>query len=132
MKVLVCGSRGYNDAATIRHHLSQLPPGTIIIHGGAKGADTMAGDIAAELRFPVVTYPAEWDVYGRSAGARRNQYMLDEGKPDMVLAFWDGHSKGTSDMLNRAKKTHVPCRMVDDKAGVRLDTCWPDRKETQG
>ena len=65
-----------------------------IISGMASGADTFAVEWAARFGFPLRAFPAEWDKHGRSAGPIRNQRMLDEGKPDLVVAFPGG--KGTA------------------------------------
>ena len=81
-----------------------------IIHGAARGADTLAGIIAASIGCKVIAVPAEWDVYGKKAGILRNQKML-EMHPDLVLAFHDDidNSKGTKDMVNRASRAGVEC-----------------------
>jgi hypothetical protein len=81
----------------------------IIVHGAARGVDTMAGDWAARLGYVVHPHPADWDKYHRAAGPIRNQEMLAEN-PNLVLAFHDdiGNSKGTKDMVNRAVKRGIP------------------------
>jgi YspA, cpYpsA-related SLOG family len=80
-----------------------------IIAGGAWGADYIASEWAREQ--PGVTlelHPANWGEHGKAAGPIRNQQMLDEGKPNMVLAFSDHPTtKGTADMIKRAKKAGV-------------------------
>ena len=60
--------------------------------------------------FAIIGFPAQWDKYGKSAGVIRNQQMLDEGKPDTVVYFHDNieRSKGTKDMVSRAKKAGLP------------------------
>lgn len=59
-------------------------------------------------------YPANWQRYGRAAGPVRNQQMLDEGKPDLILAFHQDivNSKGTADMIRRANRAGVPTRIL--------------------
>tara|TARA_Y100000310_G_scaffold244963_1_gene249880 strand:+ start:4034 stop:4294 length:261 start_codon:yes stop_codon:yes gene_type:complete len=76
------------------------------------GADQMARQVCTELGIKVERFPADWHLYGRAAGVLRNQQMLDEGKPDLVLAFHDEleSSKGTADMVRRAKKAGVEVR----------------------
>ena len=88
----------------------------VIIHGGCRGADLLAADVAKELSIPTEEYPADWNTHGRSAGPKRNQQMLDKGKPTFVLAFHDDidESKGTKDMVLRAKKAHLPFKVVRD------------------
>ena len=56
--------------------------------------------------------PADWKKHGRAAGPIRNQQMLDEGKADVVVALWDGKSRGTLDMIQRATEAGVPVRIL--------------------
>lgn len=112
IRVLVCGGRDY--AATEPERLLMLQTlasihrrrrFSLIIEGGATGADTGArifGDVAG---IPVSTFKANWLKHGRAAGPIRNQQMLDEGKPDLVVAFPGG--RGTADMVRRAREAGV-------------------------
>jgi hypothetical protein len=79
-----------------------------IVHGAAKGLDTVAAKIARELGYDVVPYEADWSTYGRAAGPIRNQQMLEE-RPNLVLSFHDDllSSKGTKDMVKRALKAQI-------------------------
>lgn len=107
MRILVCGTTTYKDRAAIKREILRRNP-TCIINGGAEGADSLALSIAKELGLDFETYEAEWTRYGRPAGPIRNQRMLDEGKPDLVLAFFDGYrSRGTNDMVTKAKAADV-------------------------
>lgn len=108
--VLVCGSRHWSDLAPIRRELAKLPPNTLIIHGAAKGADSLAELAAKQLRLPSKAFPADWTNFGKAAGPIRNQRMLSEGNPDLVLAFHDNiqSSKGTKHMVDIATKHNVP------------------------
>lgn len=107
MKVLVCGGRNFYDWRRLEAILDLYRDGpektkpTLIIHGAASGADSLAGQWATYNGIKVETYPAEWKVHGRAAGGIRNQLMLDQGKPELVIAFPGGN--GTADMVNRAK-----------------------------
>jgi len=76
-----------------------------VISGCARGADTLGESWASANGIPVEKYPALWDVHGRGAGPIRNQLMLDDGKPDGVVAFPGG--SGTADMVGRAKAADV-------------------------
>ena len=78
---------------------------TEVIHGGARGADYVMGEIAKAAGLPVSIYPADWRKHGKKAGPIRNQLMLDDGKPDCVLAYPGG--RGTADMVRRAKVAGV-------------------------
>lgn len=88
----------------MRRYLTQIAP-TLVIHGGAAGADSLAGAVAAEMHIPTIVFPADWRAHGKSAGPKRNQQMLVEGRPDAVLAFPGG--RGTADMVNRAKTAKI-------------------------
>jgi SLOG family YspA-like protein len=110
MKVLVCGSRDWWRDDIMRERLKQLPRGTEIIHGGARGADRMAGVIANGLGFKVTEFPARWRKRGRvdrSAGLERNLLMLDQ-EPDLVLAFHLYNSTGTAHTVAQARKRGIP------------------------
>ena len=111
-RVLVCGSREWLAPAPIVRALRGLAedhPDLIVIHGGARGADKLAGGAALFLGLDVIEVPAKWREYGRAAGPIRNQEML-EMRPDLVLAFHERMDlgKGTRDMVNRATKAGIP------------------------
>ena len=130
MRVLVCGSRTWSDKEAIlkalfsaEHEYDEYIK--VLIHGGANGADKLAGEAAREMcgysvpkeqvlaNTPEIrVFPANWNLYGKAAGFIRNQQMLDEGKPDLVLAFWDGESRGTKMMIDLAKKAGVPVKVI--------------------
>ena len=98
----------------MREEIAQLDKTTTtIISGGAQGADTMAAQLAFEYGFRFIEFPANWRKYGKAAGPIRNQQMLDE-HPDLVLAFHSDitKSKGTADMIARAKRKGTPTKLV--------------------
>jgi predicted Rossmann-fold nucleotide-binding protein len=104
MRVLVCGGREFTDQRMLSERLNVLHRErgiTHVIAGGARGADTLAADWAKAQGIPCDVYMADWDGLGRKAGPIRNQRMLDEGKPDIVVAFPGG--QGTADMMRRAR-----------------------------
>lgn len=107
MRILVCGGREFSDYPRVERILDWLYADqiTCIIHGGARGADTLAGAYAKHSFIECEVYPAEWDKYGNSAGPVRNQQMLDEGKPDLVIAFPGG--AGTRNMIMLARRAGV-------------------------
>lgn len=111
-RVLVCGSRDWDDEATMEAEFDKLPPDTVIIEGEQRGADLMAKKLATRRNMAVLPFAAEWTKYGNSAGPIRNQRMLEEGHPDLVLAFPLPASRGTWDMVNRAKKAGVETCVV--------------------
>lgn len=110
MTVLVCGSRDWSDRDAIASALSCLPGEHYeieIIHGGARGADSIAAQEAVKLGFTMRAFPADWQVNGRRAGILRNLQMLDE-KPNIVLAFQRGNSPGTQHTINEARRRGIP------------------------
>lgn len=110
MRVLVCGGRDFNDYQLVSEVLQDYSIATII-EGGARGADTLGYKYGKANGCSIETYKAKWDEYGKGAGPIRNQQMLDEGKPDLVVAFPGG--RGTKDMVSRAKKAGVKVIEVD-------------------
>lgn len=74
----------------------------VVAHGAAKGADAMADRAARELGYHVRKYPAAWAAMGRRAGMVRNEMMLDSEKPDVVLAWPLGESRGTRGCIEMA------------------------------
>ncbi len=112
MRVLVCGSRNWTDYGVIERRMKMLPPWTVIIEGEARGVDRAARLIAKHFGLEVKPFPAKWKKYGKAAGPIRNQQMLDEGKPDLVLAYPMPDSVGTKDMIARAKKAEIPVEVV--------------------
>ena len=120
MRVIVCGSRDWHDVDAIRRALARLPfpHETVIVHGDARGADKQAGEIARTMGFRVEAHPAEWSKWGRIAGPKRNQKMLDLGA-DLVLAFQLNASTGTNDMILKAARAGVP---------VEIDSRWEERR----
>jgi SLOG family YspA-like protein len=113
MRVLVCGGRYYSDREALEKYLDALhseSPISLVIDGGASGADTLANQWAVERHIRAASFPADWRKHGKAAGPIRNQQMLDEGKPDVVVAFPGG--RGTADMVARAKRAGVPVREV--------------------
>lgn len=109
MKVLICGSRTWNNINAVRRYVRTLnPTHDTIIHGGARGADSCAHVAAVEHGIEVRAIPADWKRYGRGAGHIRNETMLDE-KPDLVVYFHADltSSKGTKHMVKIAREAGV-------------------------
>lgn len=108
MKVLVCGGRDFDDASLMTKTLDEVHDVyriDAIIHGDAKGADRMAGGWARQRGFCEIKVPANWNVYGKSAGPVRNDWMAKLCDPDLVIAFLGG--KGTAHMIQRARDNNI-------------------------
>lgn len=114
MRVLVCGGRNFADYKLLTSTLDQLHGQqakiTSIIHGGAKGADTLAGEWADSRQVQCKVYDAQWNTFGRAAGPIRNQKMLSIQNPNIVVAFAGGN--GTWDMIKRSRKTSAQVIIV--------------------
>lgn len=107
MRVLVCGGRTFNDALTLGSWLGGIHKKqgiSVLIEGGAPGADFMARKFAEWAGIPVETYPADWSL-GKAAGPIRNLQMLEEGRPDLVVAFEGG--AGTRNMIKQARRAGI-------------------------
>ena len=97
--------------------IRQLNP-DVIVQGGAPGADRLANDIANEFGITCETYDADWEKYGKRGGYIRNKQMLEQGKPDMVVAFYDGKkTKGTAMMVGLARDAFV----LDKEYGLTME-----------
>jgi hypothetical protein len=110
MRVLVCGGRTFNNPTLLFATLDRLHRErnfSLLIHGASRGADRLAGDWALHYHIPIISFPARWNELGNRAGPTRNQQMLDEGKPELVVAFRGGH--GTMHMTS-----------IADKAGLEI------------
>ena len=113
MRVLVCGGREFDnldlfltsmDDISTRLNFNNKQPITII-EGGARGADFMARCYAKYCGWELKEVKADWKKYGNAAGPLRNQQMLDEEEPDVVIAFPGGN--GTRDMIDKARKAGI-------------------------
>ncbi len=143
MKLLVCGDRNWSNRQFIMDVIQRIEwgsPALTVIHGGCRGADTLAESICDEMDLFSEVYQADWKKHGKAAGPIRNQQMLTDGKPDVVIAFHPSieTSKGTGGMVKLARDAGLPVAVftgsetpsrVDDKVAdvlgslaVRLET----------
>lgn len=119
MRVAVIGSR----TLTVRDLGRYLPEGTTeIISGGARGVDACAREYALTHSLPLTEFLPEYEKYGRSAPLKRNLAII--ARADLVLAFWDGRSRGTKFVIDncrrrgRARKNFRPCRRIAPGGGT--------------
>jgi len=106
MRIAVVGSRNISVVDLERY----LPWNTSqIISGGARGVDTCARQYALSHGIEYVEYLPEYNIYGRSAPIKRNEKII--GHSDIVLAFWDGKTRGTKYVIDRCKKLGVEVRV---------------------
>lgn len=107
-RVLVCGGRDYWDHVRVSAVLDKLHAAKgidLLIEGGANGADHCAASWADDRGVARDQYAADWENHGSFAGPMRNTRMLNEGRPDLVIAFPGG--RGTADMVKKARKAGV-------------------------
>lgn len=105
MKVIIAGSRGFNDykvLCLICDHMLQNQKVVEIVSGTAYGADKLGEQYAKEHGFAIKQFPADWNKYGKSGGYKRNEEMAKYA--DALIAFWDGKSKGTKHMIDLARQ----------------------------
>lgn len=117
-RIIVCGSRRWRDRDAVIRRLAAIEPpldDVVIVHGDAAGADRIAHQEAEKLGLLVEPRPADWETHGRRAGYLRNVEMAAAGA-ELCIAFWDGRSKGTSMMIDIAKRSRIPVEIV-----------WPGR-----
>lgn len=114
LKVIVAGSRSFNNYDFLSKTLDTRIPPFIeeIVSGDARGVDRLSAKWAEEHGYPVKHFPAEWDKYGRSAGMIRNHQMGDYA--DSLIAFWNGRSPGTKDMISYMRKKGKYVEVIND------------------
>lgn len=113
IRILITGSRTWTDKVTVANAIREAwlvagrPYGVTVVHGGARGADYIAGIYAQRLGFRVEVHEADWENFGKSAGHIRNQAMVSKGA-DVCLAFIKNESKGATSCAELAKKSGIP------------------------
>lgn len=114
-RILVCGGRDYDNKEYLFSVLDKANTrwrNIVIIHGAATGADELAAEWSIERQVDVECYPANWKQYGKRAGFIRNSQMLNEGHPDLVIAFPGGN--GTAMMVKLAKAANISVIEIKD------------------
>lgn len=106
MKVAIIGSR----EITVYDIDKRIPPDTtLIISGGASGIDSLAERYAQKHGIPTKIFHPNYELYGKSAPLIRNKLIVDSA--DLVIAIWNGESRGTEFTINYAKSRKVPCQI---------------------
>ena len=130
MRVIIAGVREFNDFKLLESNLHKIfkqladeklisayinESNIEIICGKARGADTLGELFAKIYHFPIKYFPADWDTYGKSAGYIRNTKMAKYAKEDngVLIAFWDGKSKGINHMIDIAKSRGIRVFIVN-------------------
>ena len=114
MKIIIAGSRNFNDYNLLKSSCDNLLTqftNIEIVSGTARGADKLGERYAREKGYDIKQFPANWDKFGKSAGYIRNDEMAQYA--DMLIAFWDGTSKGTKHMIDLANKRNLKVEIVN-------------------
>lgn len=113
-RVIVAGGREFSDypllKQTLNHLLIHQLPNVEIVCGKASGADTLGEQYAKELGLSVAYFPADWKTHKKAAGPIRNRKMARYA--NACVAFWDGKSPGTKNMIDEATKKGIPVRVI--------------------
>lgn len=126
IKVIIAGGRDFSDISAVKKALcsdipllddyisSVISAGEsykiTIVSGMARGADKAGYEAAKELHLKCYEFPADWNKYGKSAGFRRNAEMAQFA--DVLIAFWDGESRGTKHMIETMQRLNKPVHIV--------------------
>ena len=105
MKIIIAGGRNFDDYDQLRESMWRHTWGyddVEIVSGGAKGADALGERWAKDEKKHITHFPADWDTHGKAAGFIRNVAMAEYA--NILMAFWDGVSKGTKHMIDTALK----------------------------
>lgn len=110
-KVIVCGSRNFQNYPLLRKEMNEIKEKVgEVVCGEAKGADTLGRVWAQENGIKIKSFPANWQMYGSQAGYIRNCDMGDYA--DIAIAFWDGESSGTRDMIKYMEKLGKEVKVI--------------------
>ena len=115
-RLIVAGSRDFTNYELLKQKCDSLlslkkqTHSIVIVSGTARGADLLGERYAAERGYQVERFPADWENDGKAAGPIRNAQMA--AYADALVAFWDGRSRGTKDMIERAEMRNLPVRVI--------------------
>ena len=115
MRLIVCGGRSFANFELIERELTRLnsnKPISVLIHGWIGPAASVIEHWARENDIPIVRYPPNWELHGKGAEARRNEFMLCDSRPGLVVAFPGGPD--TSDLVRRALNRGVAVLVVPE------------------
>ena len=123
LRVIIAGSRDFSDyellkksAIEIITKKTMLPDLTRIISGGARGADILGERFANEMGLEISRFIPDWDGLGKRAGYVRNaemaKFAVEDDNDGMLIAFWDGKSRGTKHMIDLAKRYGLEVHVV--------------------
>ena len=113
-RVIIAGGRDYNNYEELERTMDQLlfniEDEIAIVCGMARGADTLGEQYGKQRGYNIHYFPADWETFGRAAGHIRNREMAENA--DALVAFWNGKSRGTANMISTAKKLNLRVRVI--------------------
>lgn len=114
-KVIIAGCRDFADYELLKEKCdfylqNQKPENVVIVSGHASGADALGERYAQERGLQLETYPADWKAHGRAAGPIRNAQMASVART--LIAFWDGKSRGTKNIIDTTTKRGLKVAVV--------------------
>ena len=118
-RVIIAGTRTFDKYEFLRTSCDSILKSVrriytiVIISGTARGVDRLGEQYARERGYEIRQYPADWKKYGKSAGYIRNSLMADNA--DALIAFWDGQSRGTKNMIETSKKKGLTVKIIHYK-----------------
>ena len=114
INLAVVGSRTFDDYPKLKKEIDNIckQHGSIakIISGGANGADKLGELYAREHNIPTQIFIPNWNLHGKAAGIIRNRDIIFNS--NMVIAFWDGKSKGTKNSIDLAKSYNLEVHTI--------------------
>ncbi len=124
LRVIIAGSRDFNDYELLKREVLNIvkynnrPKEFVkIVSGGARGADRLGEQFAKEFDLKVKQFVPDWDGLGKRAGYVRNadmaKFACENGNQGILIAFWDGKSKGTKHMIDLAKRYGLEVNIVN-------------------
>ncbi|SFH76130.1 Protein of unknown function [Pseudobutyrivibrio sp. OR37] len=118
-RIIIAGGRDFNNKVLFSEEVNKIVKelgidNIEIISGHSSGADSLAELYAKKHNISLKIFPAEWKKYGKAAGPIRNKQMLDYSleEQSVLIAFWNGRSKGTRNMIERAKNEKTDIRII--------------------
>ena len=129
LRVVIAGSRDFNDFPKLMNSSIEILTGISkkrddldrirIISGTARGADKLGEQYAKIVGYELSKFPADWDGLGKRAGYVRNaemaKFAVEDDNYGMLIAFWDGQSRGTKHMIDLAKRYGLEVHVVNYK-----------------